>query len=131
MQSLSVNILSEHRSSTLCRMEIGLYSVPKGFIHTSNPKFSSCLPMFSEKQLPSIIILSLYEMPTLQDPSATGVCNFSIVGSCLIAKIALKAQKCPFSCLGLSKFASKSTKMHCFVRPTEVCLLSLTDFIPD
>ena len=32
--------------------------------------------MLSVKQLPSIMILSLYEMPTLHFSSATGVCSF-------------------------------------------------------
>ena len=58
------------------KMDAGLYSVPNGLMHTSKPKLRSCLPMLSVKQLPSIMILSLYEMPTLHFSSATGVCSF-------------------------------------------------------
>ena len=57
-------------------IDAGLYSVPNGLTHTSNPKSLSCFPILSEKQLPSIIILSLYDMPTLHFSSATGVCSF-------------------------------------------------------
>jgi hypothetical protein len=35
--------------------------------------------MLSEKQLPSIMILSSYDMPTLHGESVTGVCSFNIL----------------------------------------------------
>ena len=57
-------------------MDAGLYRVPKGLTHTSNPKLWSRLPILSVKQLPSIMVLSLYEMPNLHFSSATGVCSF-------------------------------------------------------
>ena len=79
MQSSGPKRRSDARSSMLCSIEMGLYSVPKGFTHASNPKSESWRPMLSEKQLPSINILSSYEMPTLHFSSATGVCNLSMV----------------------------------------------------
>ena len=60
-------------------MDAGLYRVPKGLMQTSNPKFLSWLPMLSVKQLPSMIILSSYDIPTLHFSSATGVCSFTFL----------------------------------------------------
>ena len=54
-------------------METGLYNVPNGFTHTSNPNASSCLPILSEKQLPNIIILSENVMFMWHLSSMTGV----------------------------------------------------------
>ena len=59
VQSAEVNSCLPVSLLMLLYMDAGLYSVPNGFMHTSNPKSASCLPMLSVKQLPSIIILSL------------------------------------------------------------------------
>lgn len=82
--------------------------------------------MLSEKQLPSIMILSLYDMPTLHGASVTGVCNFSM-SSDLLDKYSLKSTKMAHSVLLTVKKYLESTKMIDFVLLTEVSFLSLND----